>query len=176
MILNRIQTVTIDWGKPVLLDNRANSCNFCEEEGLYLISTHYIRHGKIWKRYIYVGETQRGFDIRFEEHLNIRKPSQWVYKLGTKYVRFGRICNKPSFINNTKWFLLTLESSIIQTIKDYENVRLVNTRQVTDYKIYYDLNIENRGCSLLPHFINTRKLYNTIQETPDGDNIYGIMR
>ena len=176
MVLNRIQTVDIDWSKPILLDNRANSCNFCEEEGLYLISTRYIRHGKLWERYIYVGETQRGFDIRFEEHLDIRKPSLWVSEQGTKFVRFGRICNKPSCIDSTKWFLLTLESSIIQTIRNLIGVRLVNNRQVNDYKIYYDLIIRNKGCRLLPRMINTRDLYNVIKESPDGRYIYGIMR
>lgn len=176
MILNRIQTVVIDWSKPILLDNRANSCNFCEEEGLYLISTRYIRHGIVWERYIYVGETQRGFDIRFEEHLDMRKPSLWVSERGAKYVRFGRICNRPSCINSTRWFLLTLETSIIQTIKNCEGVRLVNTRQISDYKIYYDLIIENRGCGILPRTINTRELYNVIKESMDGENLYGVMR
>ena len=175
MILNRIQTVCIDWSKPILLDNRANSCNFCEEEGLYVISTRYIRHGKLWERFIYVGETQRGFDIRFEEHLYVKKPSLWVSESGKKYVRFGRICNKPSFINSTKCFLLTLETSIIQIMKDMKGVRLVNNRQVNSYKIYYDLIIENKGFRLLPPTINTRDLYNTIHESPDGYKVYGEM-
>ena len=175
MILNKIQTVSINWSKPILLDNRANSCNFCEKEGLYIISTKYIRHGKVYERYIYVGETQRGFDIRFDEHLNIRKPSLWVSKRGRKFVRFGRICNKPTCINSVKWFLLTLETSIIQTIKDIDRVTLVNTRQINSYKIYYDLIIENKGCNLLPHSINTRELYNVIKECSDGENIYGEM-
>lgn len=175
MILNRIQTVYIDWSKPIFLDNRANSCNFCEEEGLYIISTRYIRHGKVCEKYIYVGETQRGFDIRFEEHLNIRKPSLWVSKSGRKFVRFGRICNKPSCINSTKWFLLTLETALIQAIKNLDGVRLVNLRQINNYKIYYDLIIKNKGCRILPHSINTRELYNVIKESSDGENIYGEM-
>ena len=175
MILNRIQKVTIEWSKPILLENRANSCNYCEEEGLYIISKHNIRNGIVHKKYIYVGETQRGFDIRFEEHLDSKKPSAWVSERGIKYVRFGKICNKPLFVNNDKWFLLTLESSIIQTIKDLEDVKLVNNRQVKDYKIYYDLIIENRNCKLLPHNINTRDLYNVIEEY-DDDNIVGVMR
>lgn len=82
MILNRISTVEIEWSKPVLLDNRTNSCNFCEEEGLYIISKKYIRHGVTWEKYIYVGETQKGFDIRFEQHLDENKPSLWVSERG----------------------------------------------------------------------------------------------
>jgi hypothetical protein len=175
MVLNRIQKVCIDWSKPILLDNRANSRNFYTNEGLYVISTRYIRQGKLWERFIYVGETKRGFDIRFNEHLDDRNPSSWTSIRGTKYIRFGRICNTPSFINSIHWFLLTLETSIIQTMKDMDNVRLVNNRQVKRYKIYYDLIIENKGFSLLPHTINTRDLYNSIYEYPDGENIYGRM-
>ena len=172
MILNRIQTVKIEWSKAILLNNRANSCNFCEEEGLYIISTKYIRHGIVWERYIYVGETRKGFDIRFEQHLDTRKPSEWVSERGTKFVRFGRILNKPSCINNDKWFMLTLESSIIQTIKDLPRVRLVNSRQVKTFTIFYDLLIENKGCGLLPKYINTRDLYDVI-EYIDNENIVG---
>lgn len=61
--------------------------------------------------------------------------------------------------------MLTLESSIIQTIKDLPRVRLVNTRQVIDYTIFYDLIIENHNCRLLLLLINTRDLYNTIFTT-----------
>lgn len=174
MILNRIQTVKIEWSKPILLDNRANSCFYRENEGLYIISKKYIRHGGVYEKYIYVGETRKGFDIRFEQHLDERKPSLWVSERGTKYVRFGRICNKPSFINNDKWFMLTLESSIIQAIKGLPRVRLVNTRQLRDYTIFYDLIIENHNCRLLPLQINTRDLYNTIF-TYDNENIVGKM-
>lgn len=170
--MNRMQTVKIEWSKPIRLDNRANSCNFCEEEGLYIISTKYIRHGIVWERYIYVGETRKGFDIRFEQHLNTRKQSKWVSERGTKFVRFGRILNKPTFINDDKWFLLTLESSIIQTIKDLPRVRLVNTRQVKTYSIFYDLIIENQRCRLLPKYINTRDLYDVI-EYIDNENVAG---
>ena len=175
MILNRIQTVKIEWSKPILLDNRENSCNFYEEEGLYIISKKYIRHGLVWEKYIYVGETQKGFDIRFEQHLDEKERSLWTYEKGEKYVRFGRILNRPLFVNNNKWFLLTLESSIIQSIKNLPEVRLVNARQIKRYTIFYDCIIENFGCAILPKKINTRDLYDVIVNK-DCENIVGKKR
>lgn len=172
MVLNRIQTVHIEWSNPIALENRANSCNYCEEEGLYIISTRYISHGKEREKYIYVGETEKGFGIRFYQHLNKKKPSPWVSIRGRKYVRFGKICNIPSCVNNQKWFLLTLETSIIQSIKDFPNVRLVNNRQVKDYKIYYDFIIESNHSKIVPTIINTRELYNVIDDY-DNENIIG---
>ncbi|MCH5345919.1 MAG: hypothetical protein J1E63_02345 [Muribaculaceae bacterium] len=89
-----------------------------------------------------------------------------------KFVRFGRILNTPSFVNDNKWFLLTLESSIIQTIKNLPNVKLVNKRQIKRYSIFYDCIIKNKGCALLPKYINTRDLYDVIVNK-DQENIVG---
>lgn len=172
MVLNRLQTVYIKWSNPIALENRANSCNYCAEEGLYIIFTRYLSHGEERERYIYVGETRKGFDIRFCQHLNERKPSPWVSVRGRKYVRFGKICNTPTCVNNLKWFLLTLETSIIQSIKDSPDVSLVNNRQVKDYTIYYDFIIENTGCRIVPKIISTRELYKVIDEY-DNENIIG---
>lgn len=176
MVLNRIQTVKINWSKPIALDNRFNSANFDEQEGLYLISTQYIRNGRLFNRYIYVGETINKFHNRFLQHLNNNKRSRWAKLPGLKFVRFGKIMNKPSFINDDKWFTLTLESAVIQDIKNRPNVRLVNRHQVKKYTIYYDIEIVNEGCrGPISSVINTRELYNTI-DYYDKDNIIGLRK
>ncbi len=42
-------------------------------------------------------------------------------------------------------FLLTLESAIIQNVKDKPDVKLCNAKQIGQYSYYYDLAIKNIG-------------------------------
>jgi hypothetical protein len=81
-------------------------------------------------------------------------------ELGTKYIRFGKIERVPNFVDDIKHFVLTIESSIIQAIKDDSMARLENVRQMKSYTIWYDLAIENVGNKgIIPPYINTRDYY-----------------
>ena len=77
---NRLCNIEINWGNPILVNNRFNSINFEEEIGLYLISTQYIRNGSCCERFIYVGETYNTFDKRIFQH--ITKSSEWSSAYG----------------------------------------------------------------------------------------------
>jgi hypothetical protein len=161
-MLNRLHTIRIDWSKPILYDNRFNSKNYDEEIGLYLISTKYVRHGKLIEKYIYVGETINTFEARCEQHLgsDTKPASNWVSRIGTKYIRFGKIERVPNFVDDIKHFVLTIETSIIQSIIDDSMASLENIRQVKSWQIWYDLVIENVGFKgILPSYINTRDYY-----------------
>jgi hypothetical protein len=82
---NRLQTIRINWSRPILYDNRFNSMNYGEEIGIYLISTKYVRHGLLIEKYIYVGETINSFETRCDQHLGseTKDASKWVGRIGT---------------------------------------------------------------------------------------------
>ena len=155
---NRLCNIEINWGNPILVNNRFNSINFEEEIGLYLISTQYIRNGSCCERFIYVGETYNTFDKRIFQH--ITKSSEWSSAYGKLYIRFGKINRIPSCVDDIKHFLLTIESTIIQSIKYHSDARLTNKRQMKSWTIYYDLLIHNTGKhGIIPSELNTRDYY-----------------
>lgn len=158
MIQNRIANIEINWGKPILIDNRENSANFSQEIGMYLISTQYVRNNKTFEIFRYVGETRGTFDKRILQH--IKNDSNWCLQYGQTYIRFGNISRVPKCVDDIDHFLLTIESTIIQSIKTHENSALVNKRQVNSWTIYYDLLISNTGFrSIVPAELNTRDYY-----------------
>lgn len=153
-ITNDLNKVEIKWSKPILLDNRKNSQNFDEEIGIYLISRKYKRNGCCYEKFIYVGETVNFFNKRFNQHIN--KESSWLNPRGAKYIRFGKIKKKPDGIEDVKHFTKTIESTIIQKIKDKPNVKLVNKKQIKSCTIWNELHIHNedyKGC--IPKDLNT---------------------
>ena len=152
-----MQKIQIHWSRPILLDNRWNSQNFDEEIGIYLISRKYKRNVCCYEKFIYVGETVNFFNKRFNQHIN--KESSWLNPRGAKYIRFGKIMNIPKKVEDVKHLTLTIESTIIQYIKNKPNVKLVNKKQVNNYTIYYELEIENTGCrGVIPSFITTLEI------------------
>ena len=152
-----MQKIQIHWSKPILLDNRWNSQNFDEEVGVYLISRKYRRNGFCYEKFVYVGETVNFFDKRFKQHIN--KRSSWLNPIGAKYIRFGKIINIPKKVDDVKHLTLTIESTIIQYIKEKPSVQLVNKKQVDNYTIYYELEIENTGCrGVIPFFMTTLEI------------------
>ena len=157
---NRLQKVTIHWSKPILFENRHNSMNYSEDMGFYLISRKYIRHGQVFEKYIYIGETGSSFENRCNQH--ITNSSRWTEQSGNKYIRFGKIVRIPPIVDagHLKEFRLTVESALIQSIKEELGVELVNIRQVNSCQIWYDLKIENTGYrGVLPPIINSRDYY-----------------
>lgn len=157
-MLNRICKIEINWGNPIIVGNRFNSKNFEEEIGLYIISTQYIRNDCRHERFIYVGETHNTFDKRIFQH--IKNSSEWSSSYGELYIRFGKINRIPSCVDDIKHFLLTIESTIIQSIKNHPDARLTNKRQINSWTIYYDLLIQNKGKhGIIPSELNTRDYY-----------------
>ncbi|WP_407405208.1 hypothetical protein [Sodaliphilus sp.] len=156
-MINRIFNVEINWAKPIAVDNRFNSAHYDEQIGIYLISTKFTRNGVLCEKFVYVGETMNSFDTRIFQH--IEKSSEWSKSYGQKYIRFGKIEKYPNWVE-TKELLLTLESTIIQSIKDHPNARLVNKRQINSWTIYYDINVENVGYrGIVPPELCTRDYY-----------------
>lgn len=175
-ILNRIRTANISWGKPQTFATLGHSKYFTEEEGVYLISQTYTRGGEQIEKYVYVGETRKGFPIRIMQHVDSNKTSRWFSEgYGELKIRFGHIdfpsglVDRANWAEEIKWVLLTIETTLIQYLRqDTQNVKLKNVRQVNSWTIYYDLIIRSRNCQVVPCIMETRRLYNEIVEKSDG--------
>lgn len=108
--------------------------------GIYYIS-------RVWggkETAIYVGKTLQAFKTRMYQHdCNC---DEYTVKRGQLRIRLGTISQSFNFGRlNKDHFILTLESAIIQNVKDKAGVNLCNKRQVNQYSFYYDLQIKNTG-------------------------------
>ena len=134
-----MREIEIDWKYP------RDYCNIDEHPFADCLGLYYI--SRIWggkETVIYVGETLQAFKERIKQHN--RCSDKYTQTRGKLIVRLGTIPNSFNFGNmNKKHFMMTLESAIIQNIKDKEGVRLFNNRQVKKYTYHYDLDIHNTG-------------------------------
>lgn len=108
--------------------------------GIYYIS-------RIWggkETVIYVGKTLQAFRNRMKQHND--SCDEYTQKRGQLKIRLGLIPQSFNIGNmNKEHFILTLESAIIQNIKDKPGVNLCNRRQINNYTYFYNLAIINTG-------------------------------
>lgn len=108
--------------------------------GIYYIS-------RVWggkETAIYVGKTLQAFKTRMYQH--DLDGDDYTTKRGRLKIRLGTIPQSFNFGRlNKDHFILTLESAIIQNIKDKSGVNLCNKKQLNQCSYYYDLQIKSTG-------------------------------
>ena len=108
--------------------------------GIYYIS-------RVWggkETAIYVGKTLQAFKTRMYQH--DLDGDDYTTKRGRLKIRLGTIPQSFNFGRlNKDHFILTLESAIIQNIKDKSGVNLCNKQQLIQSSYYYGLQTRSTG-------------------------------
>ena len=138
--MGRPKSITIYWSKPVLWEERNDSSGIDNGPGVYAISR--VFGGK--ETPLYIGETKRTtFSKRMDEHVIAHEVGKedFLFKRGTKYVRFGHIDNIDKYEDlEMKRILRNTETHLI-----WKYGPICNRKQKKTSTIWKQLDISNRG-------------------------------